>query len=273
MWCRRDTKDVLARMFLDRYRVNLLVMPGRRVHCGSVYIQQGKQVTTPGELTDIVEPHVNLGEPFVEDQLPDLSGTWSDSVTASLGIQLLENFLAALGAAGLIDQLKASVKQSNARKVAFKFDSVSRESLSPIALGTALAGCHLAKSNPWVQDGNRYYAVAGVLRSASLSVQGWNEQGSTVDLGVDVATVADINGGFEVKKQGKDELSYCGREALAVGVELYELRWDKQQQQLTFHTQKGPVPVIGMEESDLPEPVFIDEDAFIDAEEVSTGED
>jgi hypothetical protein len=267
MRCNRDTNDVLARKFLDRYRVNVLVMPGRRVHCGSVYIQQGGRFTSPGEVADLLEPAVTLGEPFVEDILPDLSGTWSDAFTASLGIQLLENFLTALGAVGAIHELKASVKQSNARKVAFKFDSVSRESLSPIAIGTALVDHRLVTTNPWVQDGNRYYVVAAVLRSASLSVQGWDERDSAVDLGVGVATVVDADGAFEVKKRGTDELSYSGHEALAIGVELYELRWDEDRGQLTFHTQRGPIAVNGLEEFDPPEPSLLGKDLFLAASE------
>lgn len=271
--CRRDTNDILIRKFLDRYQVNLLSMPGRRVQCGSVYIKEGKRLTAPGSLNDIVEPPVTLGKPFAEDDLADLSGTWSGSVSLKAGIGLLHNFLTALGAAGLIDQLRASVQQTNVRNIAFRFREVSRESLSPTGLGAALAGHRLARSNPWVKDGNQYFAVAAVLRSRSISIQGRDNQDSGADLGVGVATVADADAGVRVERESGSEVTYSGQVTLAIGVELYELRWDDDRQELMFHTPRGPVRILGIREDEPPDPVFVgaEENAFIDAEELEPG--
>ena len=124
--CRRDSTDVLVRNFLDHYQVNLLSMPGGRVGCGSVYIKEGKHVTAPGSLSDIVEPAITLDEPYHEPDLADLSGTWSGSVSLNLGIGLLHNFLTALGAAGLINKLQASVQPTSVKNIAFRFAEVSR---------------------------------------------------------------------------------------------------------------------------------------------------
>src|SRR5262252_1587543 len=115
--CRRNTNDVLIRSFLDHYRANLLSMPGRRVKCGSVYIKEGGRITAPGLLSDIVEPPLVLAEPFKEEDLADLSGTWSDSVSFRIGIGLLENFLTMMGAAGLVDKLRASVGETSVRNI------------------------------------------------------------------------------------------------------------------------------------------------------------
>ena len=61
--CRRDSSDALIRKFLKDYQVNLLSMPGRRVRCGSVYIKQGKRITAPGLLSEIIEPELTLESP------------------------------------------------------------------------------------------------------------------------------------------------------------------------------------------------------------------
>ena len=267
--CRRDTNDILIRRFLDRYQVNLLSMPGRRVRCGSVYIKQGGRITAPGSLDDIIEPTVTLPDPFPEDDLADLSGTWSNSVSLKVGIGLLENFLNALGAAGLIDKLKASVKETSVRNIAFRFKQVSRESLTPTALGAALADHHLARSNPWVRDGNQYFAVASVLRSGSISIQGRDKQDSAADLGVGVASVADVDAGVEVQREGKSDLTYSGSNPLAIAVELYELSWDDERQEFAFQTQKGPLHILGIRPGESPDPAFADEqDAFIEVAEL-----
>jgi len=272
--CRRDTNDVLIRRFLDRYQVNLLSMPGRRVQCGSVYIKEGGRLAAPGSLNDIVEPKITLEKPFVEDQLPDLSGTWSDAVSVNVGLGLMENFLTAIGAVGVIDELRASVRRSNTRNIAFRFEHVSRESLSATGLGAALAGRRLSRSNPWIREGNQYYAVAAVLRSRSLSIQGRDEQDSAVDLGAGLATVVDTEVGVEVQRKSESELVFSGRDALAIGVELYELRWHEDEQELAFHTVKGTLPLRGIEEREPPDPVFIgdEENVLIAPEELAPGE-
>jgi hypothetical protein len=267
--CRRDTTDQLIRKFLDDYQVNLLSMPGRRVRCGSVYIKEGKRLTAPGLLSEIIQPELTLPDPFPEDDLSDLSGTWSDSVSLSVGIKLLSNFLTALGVGGLIDKLQASVKQTSVRNVAFRFKKVSRESLSPAGLGTALVGHHFRPGHPWVKDGNQYFAVASVLRSASISIQGRDKQDSAVGLGAGLATVADVDAKVQVKEEDDNAVTYHGRDPLAIAVELYELRWDTALQELVFHTPRGPLRILGLQEDEPPDAVFIgdDEGSFIDPEE------
>lgn len=268
--CRRDTNDVLIRRFLDRYQVNLLSMPGRRVRCGSVYIKEGGRITAPSLLSEIIEPPLVLADPFVEDDLADLSGTWSDSVSFKVGISLLENFLNALGAAGLIDKLQASVKETSVRNIAFRFQQVSRESLSPAGLGTALAGHRFVQSNPWVRDGNQYFAVTSVLRSTSISIQGRDKQDSAVDLGAGLATVADVDAKVQVKRESTSDVTYSGSGPLAIAVELYELSWDSERQEFVFHTLKGPLHILGIKQGEPPDPAFPgDEDnAFIEVQEV-----
>jgi hypothetical protein len=267
--CRRDTNDVLVRRFLDRYKLNLLALPGRRVRCGSVYVQQDGRLTAPGMLEDLIEPEVKLKKPFVENDLPDLSGRWSESISADVGIGLLESFLSALGAVGLVDELKASVKATRSRNVAFRFRKVGRESLNPLALGNALIGHRFVPSNPWVRDGNRYFAVAAVVRSASISIQGRDKGGSTVDLGVGVATVADANAAVQVEHAGASEVVYSGSMPLAIAVELYELRWNEEREELDFLTPKGPVSVLGAAEDNIPDPVFLgdNDEVLIEPEE------
>jgi hypothetical protein len=268
--CRRDSNDVLVRKFLNDYQVNLLSMPGRRVQCGSVYIKQGKRITAPGLLSEIIAPKLTLESPFVEDDLADLSGTWSASVSLTVGIKLLSNFLNALGASGLIiNKLQASVKEANVRSVAFRFQKVSRESLSPAGLGTALVGHHFVPAHPWVAEGNRYLAVASVLRSASISIEGRDQQDSAVSLGAGLATVADTDATVQVDRKSESEVTYSGGDPLAIAVELYELRWDSNRQGFIFMTPAGPLPILGLREDEPPDPVFVgdDEDAFIDAEE------
>jgi hypothetical protein len=255
-------------MFLDRYRVNLLALPGRRVRVGSVYIQEDGRLTAPGMLADLVEPKLDLPAAYPEDPLPELSGAWSGRVSVHAGIGLLESFMTAIGASGLIDELNASIEHSHAQTVAYRFQRVRRESISSTALGTALIGHRLVEEHPWVAEGNRYYAVAAVMYSWSMSVQGHDEHATTLNLGAGIATVGNLDGGVSVERASDAELVYHGADPLAIAVELYELRRDNEGK-LEFRTPKGPLKLAGLAAGEEPDPVFIgeDEDALIEPEE------
>jgi hypothetical protein len=271
--CRRDTNDVLVRRFLDRYQLNLLALPGRRVRCGSVYIQEGKRLTSPGWLGDLVEPELQLDEPFPEPEMPDLCDEWSDSYSIEVGIGLLRGFLAALGVAPLIDELKISAKGSAARTIAFRFREVSRESLSPTQLAAALEGHRLRRSSGWTQKGNRYFAVAAVVRSRSLSIRGHDSQDSAVDLGAGLVTFADAKAKVKVKRESGHELVYAGDKPLAIAVELYELVWGEDGTQPAFHTQRGPLRVQGLADDARPDPAYPGEDGAVLIAPVETSGD
>jgi hypothetical protein len=258
--CKRSNPDPLARIFLERYRMNLLAMPGNRVRCGSVYVKQGRSFTAPGDLADLVEPDLQLPPPYRESDLPELRGVWSDKVEAQLGIGLLQNFLLALGAAGLVDHVKAHVKRRNVCSVTFRFRDPERESFNPTALGHALEDHRFRGSSPWVSPGNSYYVAAAVIRSPSISIRARDERDNAVDLGAGVATAVEATAGVSLEHGEDNELTYKGKEPIGFAVELYWLGWDDERGSLVFNLPKGPQPVAGFDDGDRPEPVFVGED-------------
>jgi hypothetical protein len=267
--CRRDTNDLLVRRFLDDYRVNLLALPGRRVRCGSVYIKSGKHLTAPGSLSEILTPEITFPDPFLEEHLPDLSGTWSRGVSVKVGFGLLGGFLAAFGAGGIITDLQASAARTNTRNVAFSFNSVSRESLDVTRLGRSLIGRRLMTTHPLVNDGNRYYAVSAVLRSASISIQARDDNETAASLDVGIAALGKVSPEVKVTDSGTGEIAFTGPVPLAIAVELYELQTDEDTGGLQLLTQQGPLELSGLDEHDPPPPVFVgdDEQAMIAVEE------
>ena len=99
-----------------------------------------------------------------------------------------------------------------------------------------------------------------------------DRQDTAVGLGAGLATVADVDAKVEVKEEDDHALTYRGRDPLAIAVELYELRWDSGRQELVFQTPRGPLHILGLQEDEPPDPVFVgdNEDAFIEAEEPSS---
>lgn len=105
--------------------------------------------------------------------------------------------------------------------------------------------------------------------SASMSIQGRDRRDTTVGPGAGLATVADVDAKVQVKEEDDHALTYHGRRPLAIAVELYELRWDTGRQEFVFQAPRGPLRILGLQEDEPPDPVFVgdDEDVFIDAGE------
>jgi hypothetical protein len=125
---------------------------------------------TSGLISEVVEPEVLLPEPFNEP-LPQMAGVASDSVETEFGLSLAGNFLAAVGVPpGVIDDLKVGYRRSATARVAFQFDDVTRDSIDPLAIGSALID-HRFKKHPWIHEDNRYFVAAGFVRSPSMSIR------------------------------------------------------------------------------------------------------
>jgi hypothetical protein len=263
--CKRSKPDRLAKIFLRRYRMNLLSLPGNRVRCGSVYIKQGKSLTAPGDLADIVEPALALPNPYVEEDLPDLRGTWSETVKTGVSLKLLADFLAALGAPALIDKLQAGVQRGDIHSFSFRFADAVRESISPTNLANTLEKHRFRAGNAWVKDGNRYYVAAAVVRSPSITIRAHDEQDRALDLGAGVAGVG--SGNVTVSRDSDDQnaLVYRGKEPIGFAVELYELHTDKSGE-LAFKTSDGVLKIVGFDDNERPESAFLGDDDEMIAE-------
>jgi hypothetical protein len=225
---RKDPADPLVRRFLKTYNVNLLPLPRRRAFPGELYIQSDRKVkATSGSINEVVEPDVVLPRAFSEP-LPDLSGVASQAVEADLGLGLLANFLVAAGVPpGVVDEVRLGYRRSATARVAFEFSGVTRDSIDPFSIGTALID-HRLKRHPWVQPDSRYYVAAGFVRAPSISIHAHDGRRHAVELGAGVLTALEGSVAVSTERAGEGVLSYRGDESLAIGVELYELRYDEQ---------------------------------------------
>jgi hypothetical protein len=267
--CNRRTADPLVRAFLDRYGLNLLSIPRQFVNCGDVYISRDQQISTPARLQDLLQPAPLLPAPVTDERLADLAFIVSDGVSVSAGLNVLGNILVALGAGALIGGLKSDYQSSKSARLRFRVREATRDHIDPAALGAALKGCRLDGSHPLVADGNSYYVVSAVVRTQTISITAEDVMGNTVDVGTDVIQAADAHANLAVTRGSNGEVSYRGKEKLAVGVELYELSHDREEHTLKMRlpprrprtlrsSQRAPVREL--------EPAFIggsDGDAFI----------
>src|SRR3954447_25077709 len=100
--CKRSDDDPLVRHFVDQYRLNLLSIPRADADPGDLYVRDHHGLAAPGAPAGFVPRAPQLPEPRRGEAVTGLSGKLSRRVSTKLGLGLLEAFLTALGAAGIV---------------------------------------------------------------------------------------------------------------------------------------------------------------------------
>jgi hypothetical protein len=263
--CKRTTSDPLVRMFLDRYKINLLSVPRERAACGDVYLRRDGRVSSAINVAELLDPPVRLPPQFQGERLADLAGSLSQGVSLKVGLGLLEAFLAAIGAAAVLGELTLGYEQSRTSRLRFRFTDATRDSVEPGALATTLEGRRFRPGQPLVQPGNEYFVTAAVVRSPSISVVTEDDASRRVDVGARLLAAVDATANVTAEQASEGEITYRGRAPLAIGVELYRLRYDDDEQKLSMFPQDPRDPVhAGKPPPPVPAFVAPDDDALLE---------
>jgi hypothetical protein len=223
--CKRTTTDPLIRAFLDRYGLNLLMVPREGAAVGDLYVTQGSRVLPPARIEDFLQPAVAL-PPARHEVLADLAGLSSRKMSWDAGLGFLEGFLTALGAFPLVESAKTEYRRSGVTRLAFRLAGCRRIFTDLSAAGTLLAGRQPRPNHPLRSPGSRYYMTTAVVQSASLSVRAEQADGRAPRIDVSLLRAAGISASVNVAQTGAAELTYEGKRRLAIGVELIELLFD-----------------------------------------------
>ena len=140
-----------------------------------------------------------------------------------------------------VDNVKAEYQRRGVQSLRFRVTAATRDSVAPGALGDSLQGCRLRVDHPLWAERNRYYVVAGVVRSSSLVVVAHGAENDVVDIDVGALAVAAGSASVGVERVGDGAIRYRGSEPLAFGVELYELVPDREVSMLRLRTPRGYV--------------------------------
>lgn len=245
--CKRSDPDPLVRYFIDEYQLNLLAYPREGAAIGDLYVQDRNGITAPGNVAAFLDPPPELDIRPRTRTVAGLSGTVSDRVAFKIGVGLLENFLLALGAGGVVSALKAGYSSERTATVQFRFDRAQHESTDIGMLARALAKSRFDSTHPLVSPGNRYYLVSAVVRTSSLAVLAEDERRRAVDLGGEVLKTVNANAGLDAHRSSQGEVTYEGERPLAIGVEVYELAYDEQAGKLLITNPEGALALRGGE--------------------------
>jgi hypothetical protein len=264
--CKRNTSDPLVRAFLDNYGLNLLSIPRKNAMCGDLYIAEGSRVSTPGQIAQVLIPPPTLPEPVTGEPLTELTGVVSKQVSADVGLGLSEKLLAAFGAVGVVASFKQAYASKKASRIRFRFRDATRDYVDPLALGTALKNCRLDTTHPFVADGHTYFVVGGVVRTQSISIVAEDMRENSIDVDIGAMQLADAKARVDATRTNIGEITYTGPDKLAIGVELYELVDDREQQKLTLKLPKKVPRTLRGQSAPAVAPAFVgapDGDIFI----------
>lgn len=242
--CKRTTPDPLLRRFLYQYGLHLLAIPRADAEVGDIYISDGRRTAPAGSLRNLLEPPLDV-TPKRNEPMSDLAGQMTREIDVEAGLGLLEAFLGAIGASGIIQTVRASYQQQNVRTLSFAFQHPVRDHVDILELGAALDGRRFRPAHAIAPERFRFYVTASTARSGALSVQARTEAHSSVDLSGEVAHVLDVNTKVQVKGTADGTVTYAGEQPLTFGVELYELSHDQDAQALRLAMPDEPLAVRG----------------------------
>ncbi len=267
--CKRSTNDPLLRMFFDTYHLNLLSKPRTNASVGDLYVRNNSRISTPGTITNFLDTVMELPPVSGGEQMSDVYGIFSNDVTFSVGLRLLENFFKAVSALGIFDKIKAEYSHQHAHSFTFSFTSVERESMDAGLFGSRLIRHRFNDEHPLVNSGNEYFVVTGLTRSPGITVSATTKDGNKINFDAEVMKIAGGDTSVGIEQSSEGVATYTGDTKLAFGVELYELRYDERRKKMKMLLPKEAVQIMNVPlgEQKLLQPAELggsDENAFFE---------
>lgn len=255
-------EDPLLKLLLERYRLNLLSIPRDKASVGDLYVQEGNSqyVSTPGSITNFLEPPFEVPSMTTGETMAGVSGTSSRDASGKVGVDFLEGFLNALGPAGIGTKVRGSYESNTKNKITFTFENPTRDYVDPGLVGKKLVDHTLMKRHALIAEGRKYYLVTAVARSSGISITTEGDKTEVMDIDAQVMKLANLSGDISIQKNQTGNITFKGQKNLAFGVELYELQSipnnGGQESRFLMSTQQKAVVARGGEEGEEPIPVF-----------------
>ncbi|HEV8483777.1 MAG TPA: hypothetical protein VGV87_09530 [Blastocatellia bacterium] len=262
--CQRNTDDPLLRIFLDQYGLHLLSVPRQNAAVGDLYVHDGKRATPSGGIQHFVDAAFKRPPVASDETMADVLGKISRGVDFKVGFGLLDGFLNALGAAGIVNKVRVGFEARKTQALKFRFTEAVRDSMDVMQLGKNLINRKIVKNHALFDEDYNYYVVTAVARSSSISVIGETEAEKSVNGALEAMHLGNVDGGVSIKTSGEGEVTFSGNKKLAFGVQLYELKYDANRKALRLKLPPDAVRVMKAEEAiegrkgiDLVKPAFI----------------
>lgn len=258
---KRNTNDPLLRIFLDKYNLNLLSIPRENAGVGDLYVYDGKRVSTPGNVMHFLEPPFKMPDIITGEDMADVTGRVSNGISANVGLRLLENFLNAMGAFGIMNKVHASYETKGTKTLKFRFAQATRDYVDVMLVGRELVNYRIMEKHALYGKGYYYYLVTAVVRSPSISIIAEDDNAKFMNIDLEGMKLLESSAGVLAVKSNDGEVTFIGKKSLAFGVELYELIYDAKSETLKIRMPQDAIPMKGQPilkpTFSIPRPAFI----------------
>jgi hypothetical protein len=253
-WNRKNkSKDPLLKLILDKYHLNLLSIPRENAFVGDLYVQDGdvQHLSSPGSITNFLEPKFEIPQLKMGEILSDISGVTSSNESGKVGLDLLEGFLNGLGPLGLGLKVRGSYERDSKQTIKFTFTNATRDYVDTGLFGNALGGGYKFNTrNALYEESRRYFVVTAIAKSPSISILLDRDQKQVMDIDAEIKQLVSASGGVSIEASGSGQITFKGDKSLAFGVELFELSYDMDKQKFSMSTTNE---AMGLRGTDMPQ--------------------
>jgi hypothetical protein len=248
-------EDPLVSLLYNLFGVNIVRVPDSRIRPLSVIGHRAGRSFYRGSLLPLLSDRSALGILPQESLMTDISGRRSRRVTLDLGIHILRGFLKGfdLPVAGLENGL------TGARYLSFAFPAVHRLALDVNALGWALAGRRIDRTNPAAVnffEKPRYdmLLIDSILTSSNITITLSGSRGQRLNVDIDVLRklIAELGGEIGVNAEQQVELTLASPHKLTFAFSCVRIFFDEEglisaippdHRQRTLGSTEEPMPV------------------------------
>jgi hypothetical protein len=236
MWKRHlDLNDPLLKAFYNTYHLNLLSLPREKASIGDIYIDDGRRISSPGNITYFLKGNERFElPPTSTEYLSEVTGIVSNNVAVGVGFSFLEGFFGMLGAGDILSKLRIAYRSSNIQNIRFRFTQATRDYIDIFLLGNALYDQRVNENNAAYNKDDSYYLTTAVARAPSINIVAEGNNSKSINTGIKAMQITDATTDVKVEKINEGEITVAGKRSLAFGVELHELAYDPKKQTINI---------------------------------------
>jgi len=209
--------DPLLKVLKDALKANPIRIPEERIKPLIVLSKQGNNNKFIGDIKNLLENNTHVDIPIENSQMADISSTRSKKIDASLGLQVLDNFLKGFGSKA------ASIEFAfnGAKTISFSFDNVQRQYIDLGTLGKVLVQKKVDISNPviqnFIEEKSECIILDSVITSNNFSIRVEDEYSTGFSFNIPEINkvLSSLNNDIKVSSSSSLEITFNGSKQLA----------------------------------------------------------
>jgi hypothetical protein len=181
-----------ATTYLKREGYNVVRHPQAGIEPLQLIGRQGNAVALLGGLDRLIaSPLGSLPEPHRDQRAGDLNGRVSSKLPLAIGLNVLANFIGAMGG-----NLGIKVQYEQAQRIEFQFSDVLTDSVMPLNVGNYLRAGEVDAGNlvleQYVLGNGQLYLITTTVKAREFKVKAERRDGTEV--GLDVPAIREVVG-------------------------------------------------------------------------------